>query len=94
MKLLFITPTLKNDFRSKYLLNKIESLQESNQVWCIEVSSSEQQSHYRERISSLIEKKFITILNDQNLSSAIISLRPDIVSFEEFCETFISKYQN
>lgn len=93
MKLLFITPTLKNDFRSKYLLNKIESLQESNQVWCIEVSSSEQQSHYRERISSLIEKKFITILNDQNLSSAIISLRPDIVSFEEFCETFISKVE-
>lgn len=90
MKLLFITPTLENDNRSKYLANKIESLNQDIQIWCIEISSFQKPSKYKDKIQSLIQKKFLTILDDKNLSSAIISLRPDIVSFEEFSETFIS----
>jgi hypothetical protein len=91
MKLLFITPTLKDDNRAKYLLNKIESLVGDNLIWCLEISNSQEQSTYKDKIQSLLEKKFLTILNDQNLSSAILSLNPDIVSFEEFSQTFISQ---
>lgn len=89
MKILFITPAVKNDIRTEYLLDKINLLKDDCQIWCIDFSKED--CFEKNKLKEYIGDRLLSLKNDHNLANAVLGFNPDILSFEEFPETFISQ---
>ena len=90
-KLLIITPHLSTGGAPQFTLNKIELLKDSYETYCIEYNFVS--PHYvvqRNKIIDLLGDKFKSLgENKDNLLSIINEINPNIISIEEFSETFI-----
>lgn len=90
-KLLIITPHLSTGGAPQFTLNKIELLKDSYETYCIEYNFVS--PHYvvqRNKIIDLLGDKFKSLgENKDNLLSIINEINPNIISIEEFGETFI-----
>lgn len=93
MKILYITPHLSTGGLPQYLLKKIQLLQD-NEVWCIEYNFvSDRYTVQRNQIASILKDRFISLASQpkEMLLDLIGKISPDIIHFEEFPETFVSK---
>jgi len=91
MRLLFISPHLSTGGLPQFLLKKIEVLNDTFDIWCIEWDNitGGQLVVQRNQIQSLLGSKLIT-MNDKNKFLSIVDeINPDVIHFEEFPETFI-----
>ena len=92
-KMLIITPHLSTGGLPQFLLKKIEILRKEFEVYLIEWDNitGGQLVVQRNKISDLLGHNLITLYDDKDMVINIIKdIRPDIIHFEEFPETFIS----
>ncbi len=93
-KLLLITPHLSTGGAPQFTLNRIELLKDTYDVYCVEYSFLS--PHFvvqRNKIIDLLKDKFFALEHDKdNLLNIINSINPDIISIEEFSETFIDNH--
>lgn len=89
--LLVISPHLSTGGAPQFTLNKIELLKETYEIYCVEYNFVS--PHYviqRDKIIELLSDKFKSLGdNKDDLLNIINEVKPDIVSLEEFGETFI-----
>lgn len=91
MKIIYITPHLSTGGLPQYLLKKIQSLADQ-QIWCVEYNFvSDKYTVQRNQISDLLKDKFISLGNSpkEKLLDLIKEVKPDLIHFEEFPETFV-----
>jgi glycosyltransferase involved in cell wall biosynthesis len=90
-RILYVSPHLSTGGLPQYLWKKIESFNDVAEVYCVEYSYlGDAYVVQRNKISNLLGERFIPIFNDANRLLEIISdINPDIVHFEEFCESFV-----
>jgi hypothetical protein len=97
MRLLFISPHLSTGGLPQFLLKKIEVLNDTFDIWCVEWDNitGGQLVVQRNQIQNLLGSKLIT-MNDKNKFLSIVDeINPDVIHFEEFPETFIpNEYLN
>ena len=97
MRLLFVSPHLSTGGLPQFLLKKIEVLNDTFDIWCIEWDNitGGQLVVQRNQIQNLLGSKLIT-MNDKNKFLSIVDeINPDVIHFEEFPETFIpNEYLN
>lgn len=91
MRLLFVTPHLSTGGLPQFLLKKLEVLNNEFDIWCIEWDNitGGQLVVQRSQIESLLGKKLITMDDKQKFISVVDEIKPDVIHFEEFPETFI-----
>ena len=93
-KLLLITPHLSTGGAPQFTLNRIELLKDTYDVYCVEYSFLS--PHFvvqRNKIIDLLKDKFFALEHDKdNLINIINSISPDIISIEEFSETFMENH--
>ena len=93
-KLLLITPHLSTGGAPQFTLNRIELLKDTYDVYCVEYSFLS--PHFvvqRNKIIDLLKDKFFALEHDKdNLFNIVNSINPDIISIEEFSETFIDNH--
>lgn len=94
LKVMYVTPHLSTGGMPQFLLKRIESIHEECEVYCVEY---EQIATFyvvqRNKIQALLGERFIS-LHDQpkeKLLELIDAINPDVIHFEEFPETFVSK---
>jgi len=90
-KILFIAPHLSTGGLPQFLLKKIEVLNNEFDIWCIEWDNitGGQLVVQRTQIQSLLGNKLITMDDKQKFISVVDEIKPDVIHFEEFPETFI-----
>ena len=92
-KMLIVTPHLSTGGLPQFLLKKIEVLRKEFEVYLIEWDNITG-GHLvvqRNKISDILGHNLITLYDDKDMVINIIKdIRPDIIHFEEFPETFIS----
>jgi glycosyltransferase involved in cell wall biosynthesis len=91
-KLLIITPHLSTGGLPQFLLKKIEILIKEFEIYLVEWDNitGGRLVVQRDKISDLLGNNLITIYDDKNVILNIIKdIRPNIIHFEEFPETFI-----
>lgn len=79
----------------EYLKNKIEKIKDDAEVWVFEKSREYNYNTIRKRIENLIgDDRIITWGKkpEDLLIKAIIEQRPDVIHFEEPCESFLSNH--
>lgn len=90
-KMLIITPHLSTGGAPQFTLSKIELLKDTYDIHCIEYNFLS--PHYvvqRNKILDLLSDKFKSLgENKDNLLNIINEINPNIISIEEFAETFI-----
>ena len=93
-KLLLITPHLSTGGAPQFTLNRIELLKDTYDVYCVEYSFVS--PHFvvqRNKIIDLLKDKFFALEHEKNnLLHVINTVKPDIISIEEFSETFIDNH--
>jgi glycosyltransferase involved in cell wall biosynthesis len=92
-KILYISPHLSTGGLPQYLLKKIEMLNSSFQIYCIEYKFlSDAYVVQRNKIKDLLGDRFFSMHEapDKYLLTLIEDINPDIIHFEEFPETFIA----
>ena len=92
-KMLIITPHLSTGGLPQFLLKKIEILCKEYEIFLIEWDNitGGQLVVQRNKISEILKNNLITLYDDKDMVINIIKdIRPDIIHFEEFPETFIS----
>jgi len=91
MRLLFVTPHLSTGGLPQYLLKKIELLNDTFDIWCIEWDNitGGQLVVQRSQIEQLLGDRLITMYQKENCIDIINKINPDVIHFEEFPETFI-----
>ena len=92
-KMLIITPHLSTGGLPQFLLKKIEILLNEFEIYLVEWDNitGGRLVVQRNKISNLLGDNLITLHDDKNLILNIIKdIRPNIIHFEEFPETFIS----
>ena len=93
LKVLCVAPHLSTGGMPQFLLKKLELLNETCDVYCVEYTQlATWYVVQRDKIAALLKNRFIT-LNDSpksKLLDIIKDLQPDVVHFEEFPEGFIS----
>lgn len=91
MRLLFITPHLSTGGLPQFLLKKIEVLNDEFDIWCIEWDNitGGQLVVQRNQIENLLGNKLITMNKKEEFIQIIDEIKPDVIHFEEFPETFI-----
>jgi autotransporter strand-loop-strand O-heptosyltransferase len=93
-KLLLITPHLSTGGAPQFTLNRIELLKDTYDVYCVEYSFLS--PHFvvqRNKIIELLKDKFFALEHyKDNLLNIINTVNPDIISIEEFSETFIDNH--
>ena len=91
MRLLFITPHLSTGGLPQFLLKKIEVLNDTFDIWCIEWDNitGGQLVVQRNQIQNLLGSKLITMNDKDKFLSIVDEINPDVIHFEEFPETFI-----
>lgn len=90
-KLLLISPHLSTGGLPQFVLNKIEILNKIYDIYCVEYSFlSPDYVIQRNKIINILGEKFIELGEDKsNLINIIERISPNIISIEEFPETFI-----
>jgi glycosyltransferase involved in cell wall biosynthesis len=92
-KMLIVTPHLSTGGLPQFLLKKIEILRKDFEVYLIEWDNITG-GHLvvqRNKISDILGSNLITLYDDKDMIINIIKdIKPDIIHFEEFPETFIS----
>ena len=90
-KLLLITPHLSTGGAPQFTLNRIELLKDTYDVYCVEYDFlSPDFVVQRNKIIEILKDKFFALeYNKDNLFNIIKDINPDIISIEEFSETFI-----
>ena len=90
-KILYITPHLSTGGLPQYLWKKIEAFNSYFDIHCVEYSYlGDAYVVQRNRISNLLGERFIPIHgNGEKLLEVISDINPDIIHFEEFCESFV-----
>ena len=93
-KLLIFCPHLSTGGAPQFTLNRIELLKDTYDVYCVEYSFLS--PHFvvqRNKIIDLLKDKFFALEHDKdNLFNIVNSINPDIISIEEFSETFIDNH--
>ena len=93
-KLLLITPHLSTGGAPQFTLNRIELLKDTYDVYCVEYNFVS--PHFvvqRNKIIDLLKDKFFALEHEKNnLLHVINTVKPDIISIEEFSETFIDNH--
>jgi glycosyltransferase involved in cell wall biosynthesis len=91
-KILIITPHLSTGGLPQFLLKKIEILIKEFEIYLVEwdnITGGELVVQ-RNKISEILKNNLITLHDDKNsILNLIKYIRPDIIHFEEFPETFI-----
>lgn len=92
MRLLFVTPHLSTGGLPQFLLKKIEILNDTFDVWCIEWDNitGGQLVVQRQQIEGLLGDKLITLHDKEQFIQIVDRINPDVIHFEEFPETFVS----
>jgi GR25 family glycosyltransferase involved in LPS biosynthesis len=92
MRLLFVTPHLSTGGLPQFLLKKIELLNDTFDVWCIEWDNitGGQLVVQRQQIEGLLGDKLITLHDKEQFIQIVDRINPDVIHFEEFPETFVS----
>lgn len=91
-KLLFITPHLSTGGLPQFLLKKVKTLVDVFEVYVIEWENVTGNILIvqRKQIEDLLIDKFISLGSDkQKIIDIINNIKPDIIHFEEYAETFI-----
>lgn len=95
LKVLCVTPHLSTGGAPQYLLKKIELLNEDQDVYCVEYDQiATSYVVQRNKIQELLKNKFITLQNrpKEELLDIIYNIKPDVIHFEEFPETYLAKH--
>jgi len=90
-KILYVSPHFSTGGLPQYLLKKIESFNDSSDIYCVEYSYyGDAYVVQRNKVISILGDKFISLGDDKSKLIEIISdISPDIIHFEEIVETFI-----
>jgi len=90
-KILYISPHFSTGGLPQYLLKKIESFNNSSDIYCVEYSYyGDAYVVQRNKAISILGDRFISLGENKNELINIISrINPDILHFEEIPETFI-----
>ena len=90
-KILYVSPHFSTGGLPQYLLKKIEALNESAEIYCVEYNFyGDAYVVQRNKVISILGDKFISLGDDKKRLVEIIEhVRPDVVHFEELPETFV-----
>lgn len=94
LKVMFVVPHLSTGGMPQFLLRRIEEIKDECKVYCVE---HEQIATWyvvqRDKIVSLLGDRFYSLTGEpkEKLLELIDTIKPDVVHFEEFPETFVSK---
>lgn len=90
-KILYVSPHFSTGGLPQYLLKKIESFNDSSDIYCVEYSYyGDAYVVQRNKVISILGDKFISLGDDKSkLIEVIADISPDIIHFEEIVETFI-----
>jgi hypothetical protein len=92
-KMLIITPHLSTGGLPQFVLKKIELLNNSYDIYCVEYDFlSPDFVVQRNKIKHILGNKFFDLPNKDNLIFLIQDIKPDIIFFEEFPETFMDNH--
>lgn len=95
LKIFFIVPYLSTGGMPEYLKNKIEKIGDSAEIWVFEKSFEREYNTVRKRIEKLIGNERIITWSSKPedlLIGAIRDIQPDVLHFEEPCESFLSQH--
>ncbi len=79
----------------EYLKNKIQKIGDAAEIWVFEKNYEKEYNTVRKRIEKLIGNERIITWNSKPedlLIGAIRNIQPDIIHFEEPCESFLSEF--
>ena len=90
-KILYVSPHFSTGGLPQYLLKKIEALNESAEIYCVEYNFyGDAYVVQRNKVISILGDRFISLGDDKKrLIEIIEQIRPDVVHFEELPETFV-----
>ena len=90
-RILYVSPHFSTGGLPQYLLKKIESFNDSSDIYCVEYSYyGDAYVVQRNKVISILGDRFISLGDDKSkLIDIISSISPDIIHFEEIVETFI-----
>jgi len=90
-RILYVSPHFSTGGLPQYLLKKIESFNDSSDIYCVEYSYyGDAYVVQRNKVISILGDRFISLEDDKSkLIDIISSISPDIIHFEEIVETFI-----
>ena len=91
LKILYISPHLSTGGLPQYLWKKIEVFNDVGEIYCVEYDYlGDAYVVQRNRIKELLGDRFIPIFSDGTLLyETIEKINPDVIHFEEFCESFV-----
>ena len=94
IKVLFVAPHLSTGGMPQFFLKRVESVKDECDVYCVEYEQiATEYVVQRNKLIEMLGDRFIT-LHDQpkeKLLELMDSIKPDVVHFEEFPETFLDK---
>jgi glycosyltransferase involved in cell wall biosynthesis len=90
-KIIYISPHFSTGGLPQYLLKKIESFNDSAEIYCVEYNFyGEAYVVQRNKVISILGDRFIPLGdNKKRLIEIIENVKPDVVHFEELPETFV-----
>ena len=90
-KILYISPHFSTGGLPQYLLKKIESFNDSSDIYCVEYSYyGDAYVVQRNKVISILGDNFISLGENKNdLIDVISRINPDVIHFEEIPETFV-----
>ena len=94
LKVLYVAPHLSTGGMPQFLLKRIELLNDVCDVYCVEYNQiAVEYVVQRNKIIQLLGNKFMSLQDKSKdrLLDIISSIRPDVIHFEEFPETFVEQ---
>jgi glycosyltransferase involved in cell wall biosynthesis len=90
-KILYVSPHFSTGGLPQYLLKKIESLNDSAEIYCVEYKLyGDAYVGQRHKVISILGDRFIPLGDDKKrLIEIVDQIKPDVVHFEELAETFV-----
>lgn len=92
-KILFVAPHLSTGGLPQYLLHKITEFNAVADVYCVEYNFyGDAYVVQRNRIQEILGSRFHALMDDKKRLLEIIGeIKPDVIHFEEFCESFVDE---
>lgn len=94
LKVLFVAPHLSTGGMPQFLLRRIQEINSECEVYCVEYNQiATSYVVQRNKIIELLGSRFYSLANEpkEKLLELIDTIKPDVVHFEEFPETFVNK---
>ena len=90
-KILYVSPHFSTGGLPQYLLKKIEVLNESAEIYCVEYNFyGDAYVVQRNKVISILGERFIPLGDDKKrLIEIVKQIKPNIIHFEELPETFV-----